>query len=236
MGKLNNQKIITTLQGRYFGLKMRLYSLLKLPAQTKKERQIFEALFDLSPKSRRLKVFEWGSGLSTLYYAQYLRRRGVDFEWHSIDNNRSWHKKVQQFVDEVKLQSHVVLHFVEFAPFWEKSGWGPVPPPCGRFAPSSENERQYVDYPRRLGDKFDVVIVDARFRRRCLQTAQEVLQPEGLVILHDAQKKQYHDGLEAYPYRRFIDSGTWYPLQKEPNRVWIGSPMHHSIFERLETL
>lgn len=212
---------------------MRLYGLLKLPAQTKKERQIFKALFDLTPKNRKLRVFEWGSGYSTLYYAQYLLWKGVDFEWHTIDNNKVWHEKMKQFVNVKKLQSKIILYLMEFKPFWEKPGWNPVPPPCGLFAPSSENERNYVDYPRRLGDKFDVVIVDARFRKRCLQMAQEVLQPEGVVILHDAQKKQYHDGLEAYPYRKFIDSGTWYPLQEESNRMWIGSLVNHPIFEWL---
>jgi hypothetical protein len=77
---LNFNKIISTLQGKYFGLKMRLFGLLKLPAQTNKERQIFKTLIDLTPEKRRLRIFEWGSGYSTLYFAQYLFRKGIDFE------------------------------------------------------------------------------------------------------------------------------------------------------------
>jgi len=214
---------------------MRLYGLLKLPAQTKKERQIFKALFDLTSENGRLRIFEWGSGYSTLYYAQYLLCNGVDFEWHSIDNNRIWHEMVKEFVKKKDLQSRVDLYLMEFKPFWEKPGWGSVPPPSGQFAPSSENEKNYVDFPRRFGKKFDVIIVDARFRRRCIQVAQEMLQTEGVVVLHDAQKKQYHDGLESYPYRRFIDSGTWYPLQEKSNRMWIGSLIDHPVYEKLKT-
>jgi predicted O-methyltransferase YrrM len=232
---LNFNKIITKLQGQYFGVKMRLYGLLKLPAQTEKERQIFKALFDLTQKNRKLSVFEWGSGYSTLYYTRYLLGKGVDFEWHSIDNNRTWHEMVKEFVKKKDLQSRVHLHLMEFKPFWEKPGWSQVPPPCNQFAPSSDNEKNYVDYPRRLGKKFDVIIVDARFRRRCIQAAREVLQPEGVVVLHDAHKKQYHDGLELYPYRRFIDSGTWYPMQDESNQMWVGSLENCSAYERLKT-
>jgi hypothetical protein len=123
---------------------------------------------------------------------------------------------------------------MEFRPFWEKPGWGPVPPPCSQFAPCSDNEKNYVDYPRRLGKKFDVIIVDARFRRRCIQAAREALQTDGVVVLHDAHKKQYHDGLELYPYRRFIDSGTWYPLQDESNQMWVGSLGNCAVYERLK--
>jgi tRNA A58 N-methylase Trm61 len=212
---------------------MRLYGFLKLPAQTEKERQIFKALFDLTSENRKLRIFEWGSGYSTLYYARYLLGKGVDFEWHSIDNNTIWHEMVKEFVKNNDLQSRVNLYIMEFKPFWEKPGWGSVPPPCGRFAPSSENEKNYVDYPRRLGNKFDVIIVDARFRRRCIQMAKDVLQTDGVVVLHDAHKKQYHDGLELYPYRRFIDSGTWYPMQDESNQMWVGSAENSTVFERL---
>jgi hypothetical protein len=141
---------------------------------------------------------------------------------------------VKEFVKKDDLQSRMDLHLMEFKPFWEKPGWGSVPPPCGQFAPSLENEKNYVDYPRRLGNKFDVIIVDARFRRRCIQVAQEALQPGGVVVLHDAQKKQYHDGLESYPHQRFIDSGTWYPLQEKSNQMWVGSLENCTVFEKLK--
>jgi predicted O-methyltransferase YrrM len=228
-----SRKIILKLQAYYFNMKLRLYGFLKLPAQTEKERQIFKAIFDKAGAGKGLRIFEWGSGYSTLYYARYLNGNGVDFEWHSIDNNRAWHERVKEFVKKENLQSKVYLHLMEFMPFWEKPGWGAVPPPCGQFAPSSDNEKDYVDYPRRLGKKFDVIIVDARFRRRCIQIARDVLQTDGVVVLHDAHKKQYHDGLESYTYKRFIESGTWYPLQEKPNRIWVGCVENSTIFKML---
>ena len=46
-------------------------------------------------------------------------------------------------------------YLTESKHFWEKPGWGSVPPPYGLFAPSLENERNYIDFPRRLGETFD---------------------------------------------------------------------------------
>jgi hypothetical protein len=216
-------KIIRKLQGQYFGVKKSLYGLLKLPGQTKKERLIFKALFDLMTKNRKFRVFEWGSGYSTLYYAAYLSRKGIDFEWHSMDNNRLWHEKIKKLVEKDNLSSNVKLYLMEFPPFWEKPGWGSLPPACGVYGPNSDNEKGYIDFPKGLDCKFDVVVVDARFRRHCLRTAKDVVSLNGVVIIHDAQKKHYHDGIDEFPYQGFIDTGEWYPLQDPLCSIWVGS-------------
>ncbi|MBP7507933.1 MAG: hypothetical protein KA807_08935 [Prolixibacteraceae bacterium] len=67
-----------------------------------------------------------------------------------------------------------------------------------------------------------------------MEVARQVLQPDGIVILHDAQKKHYHQGLEVFQHQKFFNTGTWYPLQKEPNQVWIGSNIDHEIFKKLK--
>ncbi len=206
-----------------------------LPAQTKKEIQIFKAILD-NNLNKKVKIFEWGSGYSTIYYSQYLEKKGTEFEWHSIDNNKAWHEEVKSKVERKGLQPYVRLYLKEFLPFWEKSRWGPIPPPCGIFGPKSENEKAYVNFPRLLNVRFDIVIIDARFRRHCVQIARDVLGPEGIVILHDAQKVHYHVGLDNFQYRTFIDSGSWYPFQIIPNEVWIGSMQNSKIFEAMKRL
>ena len=208
---------------------------LGLPAQTKKEIQIFKAILD-NYKGEKIKIFEWGSGYSTIYYAEYLRKKGAEFEWHSIDNNKAWHEDVKSKVERKGLQPSVHLYLKEFLSFWVKPGWGPIPPPCGIFGPKSENEKAYVNFPRLLNVRFDIVIIDARFRRHCIQTAKEVLLPEGIVIMHDAQKVHYHVGLDNFQYRAFLHSGSWYPFQKIANKIWIGSIGNSKIFEALKRL
>lgn len=231
-----HRKIISVLQGWFFSARLRAHGRLGLPAQTPRERDIFRTLFTLMAADGKLRVFEWGCGLSTTYYAGFLTDKGIEFEWHALDNNRDWHERVKGLIEARQFGSRVHLHLEEFAPFWEKPGWGGVPPPCGAFAPAAEAERAYVDLPRRLGGTFDVMIVDARFRRRCIEAARGTVKPGGLVVLHDAQKAHYQEGLDAYPFSTFIESGAWYPLQEAPNQMWIGSLTNHPTYGILKAL
>ena len=229
-----NNKVVRKIQSLYFKGKLLRNSILGLPAQTSEEIRIFKTMFDNFTDKRKIIIFEWGSGLSTIYYAEYLKKKGAEFKWHTIDNNKTWHKKVKSKVKKKGLQPYVQLYLKEFMPFWEKPGWETIPPPCGIFSPKSENEKDYINLPKLLNDKFDIVIVDARFRRHCVQTAKEAVLPEGIVIMHDAQKAHYHVGLGDFQYSKFFHSGSWYPFQKIPNKVWIGSIGNNRIFELLK--
>lgn len=200
------KEVVGKFQSLYFKTKMFVNNKLGLPAQTRKEIKIFKTLLN-NFIGEKIKIFEWSSGFSTIYYDEYLRKMGAEFEWHSIDNNKAWHEKVKSKVERKGLQPYVRLYLKEFLPFWEKPGWGPIPPVCGFFGPKSENEKAYVNFPNLLNNRFDIVIIDARFRRHCIQTAKEVLLPEGIVILHDAQKAHYHVGLYDFQYRKFLLGG-----------------------------
>ncbi|MBI2339341.1 MAG: class I SAM-dependent methyltransferase [Deltaproteobacteria bacterium] len=233
MNRLN--RLGRKLQELYFGLKLFVYGRLKLPAQTKQDRRLFKKILD-HLNVDVLSIFEWGSGFSSIYYADYLRKKGIPFEWHSIDSNRIWHEEIKKIVKARGLDSCVKLYLKEFQPFWEKSGWGRLPLASGAFAPQSDSEKSYIDFPKQLKRDFNVVFIDARFRRRCLQTAREIVRDNGVVILHDAHKEHYQVGLESFPFRMFIPTGSWYPFQKSPNQVWIGSKTNDVIMSRLKAI
>jgi len=226
-------KIINNLQMFYFKTSIFINGLRGLPAQSAKDIIIFKSIFNHFP-NKKITVFEWGSGFSTIYYAQYLKKKGLFLQWHTIDNNKVWHDKVVSMVKSKGLDVHVILYLKEFLPFWMKPGWGKIPPPCGEFVPKTHNELEYINFPKALGVKFDIVIVDARFRRHCLKVAKEVLAPEGVIVLHDAQKPHYHQGLEDFTLRSFYDTGSWYPFQKKPNKIWVGSMTNRNILNILK--
>ena len=115
------KEVVGKFQSLYFKAKMFVNNKLGLPAQTKKEIQIFKAILD-NYKGEKIKIFEWGSGYSTIYYAEYLRKKGAEFEWHSIDNNKAWHEDVKSKVERKRPQPSVHLYLKEFPPFWVKSG------------------------------------------------------------------------------------------------------------------
>ena len=106
------------------------------------------------------------------------------------------------------MASHVRLYRCEFPAFWELPGYSPgnpVPPDSRTGSPSVS---KYVNMPNEVGGPFDVIIVDGRYRRRCLLVAKEVLAPDGIVLLHDAQRVHYHSSLEVFPHVRFLATGN----------------------------
>lgn len=216
----------------YFYVRIWLHGLLGLPAQTHKEIQLFKAIFSQF-KSKKIRIFEWGCGLSSVYFSKYLKDRGIDFEWHAIDNNKSWCQRVTARIRGSGYQDNLRIYLKEFIPFWDKQGWGVIPPPCGVFSPKEEGELAYVSFPKTFKDKFDIVIIDARFRRRCLEVAMQVVAPGGIVVMHDAQKPHYQVGLEKFPLQRLIASGAWAPFQELSNKVWVGVIDNKELFDAL---
>jgi hypothetical protein len=179
-----------------------------LPAQTRGDISIFKEVLSTAG-GQKTQVFEWGSGASTIYYSRFLESIGRKFEWHAIDNSRRWYQKGQREIRRSHLADHVHLYCSEFPAFWELPGYSPdspVPPP---LYTSNANALKYVESPQDLGTPFDVVIVDGRFRRRCLLVAREVLAPNGIVILHDAQRTHYHPSLSLYPHVHFLETGVF---------------------------
>ena len=65
--------------------------------------------------------------------------------------------------------------------FWEKAGWEwkKIPPPCGIFGPKSENEKAYIDFPKELNGKFDIIIIDARLEDIVFRPLKRLLRLRG---------------------------------------------------------
>src|SRR3989338_2502144 len=140
---------------------MRVHRWLSLPAMTPRERGIYKKiLLSLSARGP-LDIFEYGSGFSTVYFAKFLKTRGIAFRIDSVDNHAGWYEEVGRMISASGLQDKVCLHLCPFAPFWEKPGWdwkkAPAP---GRFAPQLEMEKEYICKPVLLNKKFDLIVVD----------------------------------------------------------------------------
>ena len=182
------------------------WNLRGLPAQAPEDISIFKAVL-LAVDNPKIRVFEWGSGRSTIYYANFLRSVGRDFDWQSMDNSREWSQRGQEKIKRAQLGDWVHVYCSEFPAFWQIPGYAHdnvvLPNPWS----DSENVAEYVDFPKSLGYQFDVIIVDGRFRRRCLLAAKEVLAPNGILILHDAQREHYHSSLSSYPQVRSLVTG-----------------------------
>ncbi len=188
---------------------LRGYFLLEKPLMTGKERRLYKSLlFDLSHR-QPLDIFEYGTGFSTLYFSRFLRSKGIRFHIHSVEHDKTWYLNIKRRIDRAHLAKDVTLHLSEFSP--------------GFSAPQTSPELDYIDMLRVLGMKFDLIVIDGRFRRRCLEMASSCLKPGGVVLLHDAERSFYHGPLGLFKYSAFIDGGHFYPFEPREHKVWLGS-------------
>jgi hypothetical protein len=109
-----------------------------LPAQSPADILVFKEVLS-TIAGERLRVFEWGSGASTIYYSKVLKSLGRKFEWHSMDNSRKWCQRVHQKVLRAHLSDRVRVYCSEFPAFWELPGYSPDNPvPVHSYTSSAE--------------------------------------------------------------------------------------------------
>lgn len=99
--------------------------------------------------------------------------------WNTIEHYPGWAAKVSSLA-----ATHVSIHWV----------------PLG--------SRDYVWLPVRLGWKADFILVDGRRRNECLRAAREVLAPGGVVVLHDASRHRYQEGMSVFRHRVVVTPGV----------------------------
>jgi len=208
-----------------FSLTMAWHAWLKWPALTLKDRKIFKTILLSRKFDDRLDIFEYGTGYSTYYFARFLKGKKIPFHFHSIDNNRPWHEKIKTLILNSRIDNEVTLHLCSFIPFWEKQGWDwKNPGVCGQFSPQRKEEFDYINRPLSLNQKFDMIVIDGRFRKRCLEVARACLKPRGIIFFHDAQKPRYTIPDGFIKYAALINDGHFFPFERTSYRCWVGSP------------
>lgn len=187
------REIRNNLKGKEWRLRNRI------PYLKYREVEVFMEVF------RRLKparILEWGAGFSTLYFPERLE---FPFEWYSIEHHRDWFHELEKMNRNEKVK--IILKEPEQYPFTDEHGDG-----------SYEDLRSYIDYPGELGG-FDCIIIDGRARNDCLLKAEEILNPGGVIILHDANRERY------YKYQdRFTRGELFQDYRRSAGGMWIGSP------------
>lgn len=150
------------------------------------------------------RVLEWGSGGSTrelLELCPFIER------YVSIEHNAEWLAQVRDAVQDPRLELHLAAPAIR----------EPVVDP--RDSESRGRRRawklqaetdplimaDYVGFPATLGIPFDFVLVDGRARCLCVRKGFELLRPGGVLVLHDAQREEYHQALKQVGRAIFLD-------------------------------
>ena len=126
------------------------------------------------------RVFEWGSGASTLWLA--ARAGSV----HSVEHHAGWAAQLSP-----RLPENVTLRVVE-----------PVvsATPSVPSAKTGHAGLEFADYVAAIDDvagSFDVIVIDGRAREACLARAVERLSPEGIIVFDNVDRRRYVEAIDA---------------------------------------
>lgn len=141
-----------------------------------------------------MNVFEYGSGASTLFFAD----RKVHLT--SLEHSDGWVEVVEEALEPEK-RKRTKLIFVPPEPKED---------PDFRGYPDKEGRTNYRNYVTSIDEfpdeYFDLVVVDGRARNACARRAWKKVKPGGFLLLDDAQRPKYrptHDLLSKYERLEF---------------------------------
>lgn len=136
-----------------------------------------EAFLAARPGAR---VFEWGSGASTLWLAS--RAGSV----HSVEHHAGWARSLAP-----RLPDNVTLTVIE---------------PTASSAPAVGSRKPghagldfaaYVAAIDATEGDFDVIVIDGRAREACLERAVDRLAPDGIIVFDNVDRQRYVDAIDA---------------------------------------
>jgi predicted O-methyltransferase YrrM len=142
-----------------------------------------------------MKVFEYGSGGSTLFFA-----KRADFV-ESVEHDADWARKVQRVLTEEGASAKVNL--IEPAPVDDWSLRDPSVPSDYVSASSEFEEQSFEQYASAI-DKhpdatFDVVLIDGRARPSCFVHALPKVCPGGLIMFDNTDRDRYQSTVHSIP-------------------------------------
>lgn len=149
----------------------------------------------LAARPHPIRVFEYGSGASTIW----LSRRAD--EVHSVEHHRGFGEMMQRELADPDRYAKVSLRIVE-----------PVPSeqPVVGSAKEGHGGLDFAGYVDAIDDvpgEFDLVVVDGRAREACLGKARERLAPGGIVVFDNSRRRRYRAAIRASGMREQVFRG-----------------------------
>ncbi len=166
-------------------------------------------------------VFEYGSGGSTLFFAERVKKI------FSVEHNRNFYEYLSKIIRENKFNN---ITYILKEPEISKN-------PENEFFKSSFSPEfkglsfeKYVKIIEDFPDNyFDLILIDGRARVACMKYAVKKLKKKGIIILDNSERKRYKEGINRYLKNFFIK--RYYGLG--PNEI---IPWETTIFKRKEDL
>jgi len=130
-----------------------------------------------------MKVFEWGSGASTVYFAKRVERVV------SVEHDGNWYRKTGKTMSVSGIRNVRRI----YRPLNVEN------PKADGMVLSRTLCRSYAGAIKSFPDGyFDVILVDGKGRVECMSLARKKVKRGGIVILDDAERSQYRPGISLY--------------------------------------
>ena len=141
---------------------------------------------------------EWGSGYSSLFFPRYLESAA---RWIAVEHNSDWDEKIKRLNDRPNTEFNLIKP--NNFPWTDEHH-------DGAYA----DLKDYIEFPKSLGVRFDFILIDGQARKECLTISRDILASDGIIVLHNANREYYHEALKYYRhqvlfYEGGIDNGLW---------------------------
>jgi len=160
-------------------------------------------------------VFEYGSGGSTIFLAQRVRKL------YTVEHDPKWHELVERELERRRLTN--VRYLLR-----EPESTGSKPPAeywdnYGNEYPNMTFERYVTAIDEHPDHSFDLVLVDGRARKFCLEHAIRKIRRDGYLVLDNSSTKEYVDfliPLKKYPRFDITSISPFWPPGKWQASWW----------------
>ena len=133
-----------------------------------------------------MRVFEYGSGGSTLFFAQIVK------EVISVEHDSNWYKKV---LDEVMLEKYKNVNLINICPVLDSNSEWYYYSYNGNYSNMSFKNyvQEILNYP---DNYFDIVFIDGRARTGCFIESIKKLKKGGLIVWDNTERDRYRENFK----------------------------------------
>ncbi|MDD5218185.1 MAG: hypothetical protein PHN49_00610 [Candidatus Omnitrophica bacterium] len=135
-----------------------------------------------------MRLFEYGAGGSTLFYAGKVR------EVFSVEHDRRWYEKVAGKLNQIGYQN-CCLKLIEPEPASGTVGQSASDPDAYVSGAAAYRDKTFKAYARAIEEHpeqyFDVIVIDGRARPSCFKHAVKRLKPRGFLVLDNSERDRY---------------------------------------------
>jgi hypothetical protein len=163
----------------------------------------------------QMNVFEFGSGGSTIYMAERVKNL------FTVEHSPAWYQTV---ASELKRRKLMNVTYLLREP--EPAGPNPLAEYWDNYRaeyPNMSFERYVKAIDEHPDHFFDVVLVDGRARKFCLEHSVSKLRPGGYLLLDNSSTREYLDflvPLEKYPRFDIASICPFWPPAKWQSSGW----------------